>query len=433
MFVKRGGDAGAIAVVMAMFAVIMFVCAALVVDLGFARATRREAQNSADAAALAGAGAMYDKTGALQPAASITAVKDYSASNFDTSDTDWASCSATLPAGWTTTVGVGVNARNSGTTCIAYDNAANPQIVQVVEPFRHTGTFFGGIIGYHGSDISALAQASIQPKSHVSCVVCVMGDWDGQNGDALVTNGGVAINGNLSTGPNGSVTAAGGIGVAGSGLPDPHLNPAGTPIGHFTDPLADIPLPPAVLGQVAVDGNGACAAGSYVSILDCTSFGPGVYVIVGNNKLTGQQNLIATPSGGVLFYFTCSTTTGNGHTAVTKTRACTTGESGGAIDAAGQGNVSISGRLYGGRTFSIIYDRNNTAEVRLVGNGATSITGDIYALNSVFDARGNGTFDVNSLIVTGAFRFDGNPSRFTDNYTGEAAESSGPKDLRLIK
>jgi hypothetical protein len=42
-------------------------------------------------------------------------------------------------------------------------------------------------------------------------------------------------------------------------------------------------------------------------------------------------------------------------------------------------------------------------------------------------------FDVNSLIVTGAFRFDGNPSSFTDHYTGEAAESSGPKDLRLIK
>jgi Flp pilus assembly protein TadG len=433
MRLTRKSDVGAVAVIMAMFAVIMFVCAALVVDLGFARAVRREAQNSADAAALAGAGAMYDKTGNLQPAASIKAVKDYSASNFDTSDTDWALCTATIPAGWTTTVGVGANARDSGTTCIAYDNAAKPQIVQVVEPFQHTGTFFGGIVGYHGSDISALAQASIEPKSHVTCVVCVMGNWDGQNGDALVTNGGVAINGDLTTGPNGTVTAQGGIGVAGSGLPDPHLTPSGTQIGHFTDPLADIPLPPAPLGQIAVDGSGACAPGSYVSVLGCGSFAAGVYTIVGNNTLNGQQNLTATPTGGVLFYFTCADVTGHGNNAVYTTRACAPGESGGAIDAAGQGNLTISGRLYGSRTFSIIYDRNNTAEVRLVGNGATSITGDIYALSSVFDARGNGTFDVNSLIVTGAFRFDGNPSRFTDNYTGEAAESSGPKDLRLIK
>jgi hypothetical protein len=260
-----------------------------------------------------------------------------------------------------------------------------------------------------------------------------MGNWDGQNGDALVTNGGVAINGNLSSGPNGSVTAAGGIGVAGSGLPDPHLNPSGTHIGHFTDPLADIPLPPAPLGQVAVDGSGACIPGSYVSILGCSSFGTGIYTIVGNNTLNGQQNLTATPVGGVLFYFTCADVAGHGSNAVYTTRACASGESGGAIDAAGQGNVTITGRTFAGRTFSIVYDRSNTAELRLVGNGATRITGDIYALGSLFDARGNGTFDVDSLIVTGAFRFDGNPSRFTDQHTGEAAESSGPKDLRLIK
>jgi Flp pilus assembly protein TadG len=428
----RGSDAGAVAVIVAMFAVVMFVCGALIVDLGIVRATRREAQNSADAAALAGAGAMYDRTGQLQPAASVQAIKDYSAANFGVHDADWATCTTPAPTGWTTTVGQGANAASTGTSCIAYDNAAEPQKVQVVMPSRHTGTFFGGVVGYHGSDVSALAQASIEPKTHVTCVVCVMGNWDGQNGDALVTNGGVAINGDLSTGPNGSVTAAG-IGVAGSGLPDPHLNPSGTPIGHFTDPLADILLPPATLGQVAVDGTGACVPGSYVSVLGCGSFGAGIYTIVGNNTLNGQQNLTATPTGGVLFYFTCADVTGHGNNAVYRTRACASGESGGAIDAAGQGDVTIAGRTYGGRTFSIIYDRNNTAELRLVGNGTTSITGDIYALASVFDARGNGTFDVNSLIVMGAFRFDGNPSRFTDNYTGEAGQSSGPKDLRLIK
>jgi hypothetical protein len=253
-----------------------------------------------------------------------------------------------------------------------------------------------------------------------------------QYADPLDTNRGVAINRDLSSGPNGSVTAAG-VGVAGSGLPDPHLNPSGMPIGQSTDPLADIPLPPAALGQVAVDGAGACLPGSYVSVLGCSSFGAGIYTIVGDNTLTGQQSLIAAPTGGVLFYFTCADVTGHGNNAVYRTRACTSGESGGAIDAAGQGDLTINGRSYAGRTFSIIYDRNNTAELRLVGNGATRITGDMYALSSVFDARGNGTFDVNSLIVTGAFRFDGNPSRFTDNYTGEAAESSGPKDLRLIK
>jgi uncharacterized membrane protein len=88
MRVNRESDLGAVAIIVAMFAISMFVCAALVVDLGFARATRREAQNSADAAALAGAGAMYDKSGQLQPADSITAVKKYARDNFSTTPAD---------------------------------------------------------------------------------------------------------------------------------------------------------------------------------------------------------------------------------------------------------------------------------------------------------------------------------------------------------
>ncbi len=426
---RRDGERGAIAIIVAIFALVMFTLAALVVDLGFARETRREAQNTADAAALAGAGELYSAAGVLRAGPSIAAVKQYAARNFGTTNADWAGCNATVPAGWTTVVG----GQPTNTTCIAYDSGAVPKKVQVAVPTKHTGSFFGGIVGYRGSDISALAQASLQPDSSVTCVVCVLGDWAGQNGDALVVNGGVAINGNLSVGPNGSITAAG-IGVAGTGLPESNLNPAGTQIAHFTDPLADIPLPPAVLGQTAVDGAGACTPGSYISVLGCSSFATGVYVIVGDNKLTGQQSLVATPAGGVLFYFACSTTTGHGNNAVTTTRACaTSGEAGGSVEAAGQGAFSVTGRAYAGRTFAIVYDRNNTADMRLVGNGATSITGDIYGARSLFDARGNGAFSVNSLIVTGSFRFSGNPSSFTDNYTGTPGAASGPDALRLVK
>jgi Flp pilus assembly protein TadG len=179
-----GSDAGAVAV--AIFAIVMFTLAALVADLGVALETRRQAQNTADAAALAGAGEMYDSSNTLQPAASIAAIKKYAASNFGTTATQWTSCSTTVPAGWVTTVG----GQPTRTTCIAYDSATSSKKVQVVVPAKHTGTFFDGVVGYRGSDINALAQASLQPDSTFSCVVCVLADYSGQNGSLLVTNGG---------------------------------------------------------------------------------------------------------------------------------------------------------------------------------------------------------------------------------------------------
>src|SRR5205085_7867274 len=51
------GDRGAVAILVAVFAIVMFAVGALVVDLGVARVTRRDAQNAADSAALAAANA----------------------------------------------------------------------------------------------------------------------------------------------------------------------------------------------------------------------------------------------------------------------------------------------------------------------------------------------------------------------------------------
>ena len=53
------GDRGAIAVVVAVFAVVAFGFGALVVDLGYARLLKMRAQDAADSAALAGAAALF--------------------------------------------------------------------------------------------------------------------------------------------------------------------------------------------------------------------------------------------------------------------------------------------------------------------------------------------------------------------------------------
>src|SRR5436190_14128659 len=95
----RGGDSdrGAVAVMTAILAVTLFVLAALVVDLGIARDSRRQAQNTADAAALAAANALYGTTAPKlnKPGnfvAAVQAAKDYAAENYGITNSEWSGC-----------------------------------------------------------------------------------------------------------------------------------------------------------------------------------------------------------------------------------------------------------------------------------------------------------------------------------------------------
>ena len=114
-------DSGLIAVIVAAFSVVMFVLAALVVDIGLARETERQAQTAADAAALAGAGELYADDGTLQAGKAIATVKDYVGENYGTTSSDWSSCSVPLD-GWSSSAG----SSSSGTPCIAFDSSTTP-------------------------------------------------------------------------------------------------------------------------------------------------------------------------------------------------------------------------------------------------------------------------------------------------------------------
>ena len=83
--------------------VVLLIIAALVVDLGLARDTRRQSQNAADASALAGGNVLYPSTGGcslgsipITPPCYADAVDEataYALKNFQVSAADWASCS----------------------------------------------------------------------------------------------------------------------------------------------------------------------------------------------------------------------------------------------------------------------------------------------------------------------------------------------------
>ena len=59
MLFARRTDEGAIAIVVAIFSLVAFGFAAVVVDLGYARTVKLRAQDAADSAALGGAAALF--------------------------------------------------------------------------------------------------------------------------------------------------------------------------------------------------------------------------------------------------------------------------------------------------------------------------------------------------------------------------------------
>ena len=161
------GDRGAVAILVATFAIVMFGVGALIVDLGMARVTRRDAQNAADSAALAAANALYPSGTTPDFTGAVAAAKTFASANYGTTDGDWTGCTTTQNLTYTP---AGVS------PCISFDSATAPVNVRVIVPSRHVGTFFGGAVGYHGMDVSALAQARLNRDSRPTCVFCVLGN-----------------------------------------------------------------------------------------------------------------------------------------------------------------------------------------------------------------------------------------------------------------
>jgi Flp pilus assembly protein TadG len=156
-------DRGAMAIIVALFAVAMFILGSMVVQSGGQRESRGDAQNAADSAALAAAEVLADSTG-TRGAAVAAAAKFAAASNFPPGSSEGSyfdGCTAKVPPGWQ---------RANQTSCVSFkpeqDASGNTSwtAVQVVTPtVRQSGLF-----GAASTDTRALAQASITPAPLVS-------------------------------------------------------------------------------------------------------------------------------------------------------------------------------------------------------------------------------------------------------------------------
>jgi hypothetical protein len=143
----RERERGATIVIAGLVMTALLGFAALVIDIANATQVRRQAQNTADAAALAGAQDLPDG------AAVVATVKDYAERNLDIAPEDWAGCSD-LEALSQHPDGVNTN------TCISIDAAF--ERVRVSLPERDVATYFGGVFGVEKLSVSASAIAEAQ-------------------------------------------------------------------------------------------------------------------------------------------------------------------------------------------------------------------------------------------------------------------------------
>jgi hypothetical protein len=364
--------------------------AALVVDAGFAKDAQGEAQNAADAAALAGATCMASLTsGCNNITDATTKAKAYVTAN-----------------GWD----------GAGTT-VSIDPAA--RTVSVTLPPRRSPTFFGGAVGGGLPPVKRSATATWTGFGS-GCSLCVLGNLSlGANSDLKMDQGDLLTNGNLVLAPNAGVIDTGGrIFVNGSVtgsitartvLQDVTgvLSPTGVPkTGPITPPVVDVS---GSLGQRVVSSpSGACVAGTYDKLDGCTSLDKGVYVITSATAFTKNGTIQAT---GVTFVLTCSTTTAG----VLVSSQCAPNQSGGSIQVGGQAtvNVSVSSPpVYLGICFgvAIVSDPNNTGSLWVNGTQARlSVTGSIYLPAGTLNYSGGPDLNVAGQIIVGKYTSSGNP------------------------
>jgi hypothetical protein len=413
----RRDERGAVAILVSVFALVMFVLAALVVDLGMARETRRDSQNAADASALAAANRLYLNGGADASAAVDTATT-YGTTNFGTTAAEWASC---------TDIGrpVGFVAVAGKTACVSFSPSLTaPTEVRVVMPVRNVKTGLGNAAGVSKVPVAASAQAAVVPGGMAKCGLCVIGsgDHDVQNGSIDVSGAAIYFNGTLSTNPQADIEASGtGSGVYLQGT-KPSKGTISTPLYQnqpaVSDPLASLTVPPDMTSLSAKTGS-ICSGGPGIyktvgSISSPCTLTAGLYVITGANHLSGQSTINAT--AGVTLYFACQ----DAATTTPKVRACSSsGEDGGDLLMTGQASLDIVAPATGGTAgISVLADRNNTATMGWRGNGGVASSGTIYLARGALNYRGNGSgLAMDSLVVVDDLTFNGNPSSFSTTYT----------------
>jgi hypothetical protein len=396
---------------------------AIAVDGGILLAERRHAQATADAAAMAAASDLMlnwnNYAGVDTPGTASASAKDTASANGYKNDGTAGNGSGNSPGSSVVTV------RLNGSNYLGGPSAgtAIPKGYAEVTVTYYQGRYFSTVLGSGTIAISARAVSRGKMAAIKNLAVLVLDpsgesvidNGGGNSGGITVTGGSVVVNSSASKAidTNGGATLTAQQFVVTGGYGKSNLVTAPTPNQVTTgviptaDPYAYLPAPtqPAKADWYTQNGNiyvppGAygVAAGDTYNDLGNIPNGSNVYFIQAS---AGQGNVIYIGSG----------VTNGGFNSNNATYQMDPNTSGGVMIY----NASSNGLDLGGNkstSFSLtaptsgIYQgiayfqaRNSTGDLTLNGNGATSITGTVYAPNASVTLNGNGTTVANQLII----------------------------------
>lgn len=166
---RAEGDDGAILIFLSLSITVLLVVAALVLDGGSSYAQRRQMQNAADAAAMAGARALdryrFPPTGTTADASTISS--EVTAAALANGATSVVSCRLVDYTQVNTTSDLGA--------CTSATAASNAEGVRVSVSQTRT-TYFGGITGRSTTSATTAAAASVQQLSQISAPFLICGN-----------------------------------------------------------------------------------------------------------------------------------------------------------------------------------------------------------------------------------------------------------------
>jgi len=392
-----------VAVVVAAFSLTLFGFAAIIVDLGVARVARTDAQTAADAASLAGAGALYKEPSLVaREDDAVDAVKHIAFENYlsatydDEGDADaaWAACPA-LPlthpkSSW-------VKADTGNSECIRVGPGTPPSQLWVRMPSRRVGVFFGGIFGYSGMDVTATSTAEARESSVQACSLCVADflDVDGSvrvEGDGSV----IADDAKVGSGSVVGVVGRGSIGFARNPDPRGGVRYSEEPVVPLapSDPFLGVAMPGGLPNNDLNDST--CAGGSLATdeaFRDLTVTGAcnlpsdGMLVVTGTLLVKSGASLNGSSAS---VFLTCRNKGKKG-----KAELCASGgRDGGSlrVEEGGSANLAGSSSRTGVNQFALLSDSNNTSKMKV--EGLVNVTNaSVYARNAEVSISG-GAADV---------------------------------------
>lgn len=418
----RTRQTGQILVLVAGSLVVLALMVGLVIDGGFAWEKRREAQNAADFAALAGARLVGV---ALSGAAVHNA--DVYAALVRVADANGHVIISNLG---TAAGPVYVDSSFTSLGAVTNDGGAVPVSARGVRiPAAQTTwrPVFLGLIGITSWTASAGATARTQNGSAGACAFCVLGlappgpPFSMQSGQTQVTviNGGVGSNAGLSmqanptlssTGTGAAINIYGGTSVCKNCNVSPALTSLPAPI---PDPLAFLANPTlpggASNGPVDAKGPGTVVTlnpsiyqGLTVEANATLKLNPGTYYLTGDVSIQSNGSISGT---GVTLVFMGPKTSflPQSNSTISLVAPPPTTPASAAIPFPGM---------------AIYFARDNTGTLQMQSSSSTSITGTIYAINAaaLLDMQSGTTVTtLNSMVVVGSANMQSS-SKLTVNY-----------------